>query len=182
MTHLTFNILSILLCSHRWHRQHRKSSQMFHFCLSLSPTDHSTTVKPFSQSLGLPLRSVSTCNYDDKHRDSWSRYKTSRWMNIFIQHVLSPEALCHGKMHSAEYFIFSSSLAVSNSKDGKSSIFDMNHNSCKYIQNGISEISAYLGWLWFYKTFDNISLFKWLAVSPAVTFCISYSCSYILAQ
>lgn len=54
-------------------------------CLSL--TDHNSRL--FGQSLGILLKSALTCNYYVKLCDSWKRYKTSLWMNIFTQHVCS---------------------------------------------------------------------------------------------
>lgn len=93
-----FNILSILsflLCSPHWQYQQRQCFILFVF----EPCEA-------FWSLALLLRSVLTCNCDYKLHDSWKMYKTSYWMNIFTHHMLNPEALCHRKMQSAEYFIF----------------------------------------------------------------------------
>lgn len=87
----------------------------------LPPFFHLQTSAPhwsLSSQSRRPLRSVLTCNYDDKLHDSWKRFQKSLWMNMFARHMLSRELLCHGRRHSAEYRIF-------RSKDGKSVIFYM---------------------------------------------------------
>lgn len=76
VTHLNFNILSILLCSPSWQCQYRQTPQIFH-----SPR-LCTNLRHFDLLASAQICLDMYCNYDIKVHDLWKRHKASFWMNI----------------------------------------------------------------------------------------------------
>lgn len=84
VTHLNFNILSILLCSPSWQCQYRQPPQIFHSPPSLHQSEAFWSLG-FCSDLSWHVTMISRCmiyGKDTKHPFEW----------IFTQHAFNPDA------------------------------------------------------------------------------------------